>query len=222
MNIENSIFKKSVIDVNKLIEYGFIKDNDCYSYKTIICNGQFEIIVIYKSNKIIGKIIDVETNDEYTNYRTEMSGEFVSNVREEYKKVLTDIRDKCSINRLFISNQANRISKYIKDTYSDDPEFLWDDSPDCGVFRNKNTKKWYGIIMNINYSKLDNKPGEVEVINVKLNENEILNLIELDGFYKAYHMNKKSWISIVLDDTLDDEVIFSLIDESYELVGEKK
>ena len=40
-------------------------------------------------------------------------------------------------------------------------------------------------------------------------ENEILELVGKPGLYKAYHMNKKSWISIVLNDTLDDEIIFS-------------
>ena len=36
-------------------------------------------------------------------------------------------------------------------------------------------------------------------------------------FYKAYHMNKKKWISIILDETLSDEDIFKYIDESYQL-----
>ena len=111
--------------------------------------------------------------------------------------------------------------KYISDKYHNNPEFLWDDLPGCGVFRNVKSKKWFAIIMNIDFSKLDNKSGEIEIINVKLNENEILELLNIDGFYKAYHMNKKSWISIVLNDTLDDEIIFSLIDESYILVNKK-
>jgi predicted DNA-binding protein (MmcQ/YjbR family) len=34
----------------------------------------------------------------------------------------------------------------------------------------------------------------------------------------GYHMNKRHWNTVVLDGTLQDDFIFSLIDESYELV----
>lgn len=47
----------------------------------------------------------------------------------------------------------------------------------------------------------------------------IKELIKIDGFYRAYHMNKKSWISIILDNTLDNEIIYSLIDQSYNNVN---
>ena len=69
--------------------------------------------------------------------------------------------------------------------------------------------------MNLDLSKLDNNSGEVEIINVKLDENKIQKLLKQKGFYKAYHMNKKSWITIILDDTLSDKYIMDLIDESY-------
>ena len=47
----------------------------------------------------------------------------------------------------------------------------------------------------------------------------IKELIKNNGFYKAYHMNKKSWISVILDNTLDNEIIYSLIDQSYNNVN---
>lgn len=34
----------------------------------------------------------------------------------------------------------------------------------------------------------------------------------------GYHMNKRHWNTIVLDGSLPDELVFSLIDESYDLV----
>ena len=58
-----------------------------------------------------------------------------------------------------------------------------------------------------------------EVINLKLDETMIKELIKMDGFYRAYHMNKKSWISIILDYTVDNEIIYSLIDQSYNNVN---
>ena len=86
----------------------------------------------------------------------------------------------------------------------------------------KTMKKWYSIIMNISSDKLNKEIGEVEIINLKLDENEITELLKEKGFYKAYHMNKKDWISIILNDTLEDKEIFSLIDESYEIINENE
>lgn len=69
--------------------------------------------------------------------------------------------------------------------------------------------------MNIKKSKIDIGDTEIEIINVKLNQNKISDLISKKGFYEAYHMNKKNWISIILDDTLNDDEIMKYIEESY-------
>ena len=34
----------------------------------------------------------------------------------------------------------------------------------------------------------------------------------------GYHMNKRHWNTVVLDDSLPDSLIFAMIDDSYELV----
>lgn len=213
--MEKEIFKKSEIDTNKLIKYGFIKENNKYVYMKNILNNSFEIIIIVENNNVKGKIIDKEINEEYLSFRIENQvGEFVSKVRDEYISLLEDIKNKCTMTKSFIYNQSNRIAQKIKELYNDEPEFLWEDNTSA-VFRNKNNKKWYGIIMNINKNKLDEEDKDVEVLNIKLNEKLIEDLLKKKGFYKAYHMNKKYWISIVLDDEVKDEEIINLIQESY-------
>ena len=203
--LENDIFKKYKVDLNKLIDYGFKKIQDKYVYETKFLNDSFKCIIEIKDNKITGNVYDLEFNDIYDQFRVkDVIGEFVNNVKEEYIKILKDIRDKCFIPNLFIYDQSNRISKLIKNKYDIDSEFLFDDNS-TGVFRNKDNLKWFGIIMNINSSKLDNK----------LNKDDLDSLLKVKGIYKAYHMNKKSWISIVLDDSLDDSYIMNLIDYSY-------
>ena len=72
--------------------------------------------------------------------------------------------------------------------------------------------------MNINLSKLNIGNHEAEIINVKLSENKVNELLNEKGYYQAYHMNKKNWISIVLDDTLEDNKNIKLIDASYDLI----
>ena len=76
--------------------------------------------------------------------------------------------------------------------------------------------------MNIFSNKLNKEIGEIEIVNIKLNEDKIMNLLKKEGFYKAYHMNKKDWISIILNDTIEDKEIFSLIDESYEIINDNE
>ena len=221
LNIENEVFKRTNVNFKELEKYGFKKNKDNYVFEKQFLNNDFKAIITIDNKGIIsGKVIDLQVDEEYTNIRTEMTGEFVNKVRESYKDILIDIRNHCFENNFFISEQANRINKYIKEKYSNDPEFLWEKFPGYGVYRNEKNNKWYGIIMNLDLSKLGDGTGEVEIINVKLNESKIQKLLKQKGFYKAYHMSKIDWISIVLNDTLKDEEIISLIDDSYNLISE--
>ena len=177
-------------------------------------------ITIDEIGKISGKVEDLEVGEEYTNIRLKTEGSFINSVREEYKNILKDIKENCFTENYFIYNQSNRLAEYIIEKYQNKPEFLWDKNPGFGVFLGRNNK-WYAIIMNIDKSKLSKEAGEVEVINIKLSKEEISTLLNKRGYYKAYHMNKQSWISIILDDTLADSEIMNLIDKSYNLVNQK-
>ena len=218
MNIESEIFKNTRVDYNKLVEYGFKKYNDEYFYSKSFMNNKFRAdILVNNKGELVGKVYDLEFNEEYINIRIEMqNGVYVNKVREEYKRILVDIRDSCFIKSLYRLNQTNRICKYVLEKYNNEPIFLWDNEPH-GVFRNKN-KKWYGIIMCIDKSKLSNENGYIEIINVKLDENLINSLVEKNGFYRAYHMNKRYWITITLDKIISDEEIEKYIDISYSMV----
>lgn len=220
MNIEEEVFLKAHVDFNKLEKYGFVKNDKAYFFSKNFLNDSFKAeIIIDESGKVNGKVYDLLIEDEYTSFRVEKNlGEFVNKVRDEYISILEGIKENCFVKDSFASKQANKITKYIKEKYQDNPEFLWEKFPSIGVFRNKNNDKWYGIIMNVNKAKLTQGSGEVEVLNVKLEEDEIKDLLKQKGYYEAYHMNKKNWISIILDDDLDDETIYALIDKSYELI----
>lgn len=217
MNIENEIFKKSVIDYNKLIAYGFKKLDKKYILSKNILSDSFRVEVEISNTGVVkGKIIDLSFKEEYINYRIEsQTGDFVNRIREEFENILIDIRENCTTKNYFITTQANRITNLIIKQYHDIPEFAWDKFPQYGIFRNPNNNKWYGLIMNINKSKIDNGNDEVEILNIKLEPEKIKSLLNRKGFYKAYHMNKENWITILLDDTIKDEEIISYIEESH-------
>ncbi len=218
MTIEEELFRKTRVDFEKIIKYGFKKENSSYKYSKNIMNNTFRVDVeIDNVGKVKGKIYDLSFEDEYTNFRIEDSvGSFVGQVRAEFKDLLNDIKNNCFVKESFIYEQSNRIAKAIKEMYGDEPQFEWEKFPGYATFRNKDSKKWYAIIMNIDKSKLDkNSTGEVEVIDIKLDPKEIEDLLKKDGFYPAYHMNKKSWLTVILNNTVSDEKILKLIKESY-------
>lgn len=216
MTIEESVFNRYLIDENSLIDYGFNSD---YVYTTDILNNTFKVIITYVDKKIVGRIIDLSFDEEYTNFRIDKSGEFNLRIKSEYERILLDIRDKTCIKRTYIFDQANRINDYIYLKYNIKPDFPFKSSKYHGVYRNLDGK-WFGILMDIPFEKIDKeKNGLIEVINVKINPNDKDNLIKVEGIYEAYHMNKKSWVSIVLNDTVSDEIIIKLIDNSYSLLN---
>jgi len=223
MSFESEVFKKYIPNNNKLIKYGFKKSNNSYKFSKTFMNNTFRAdIVIDDKGQIIGKVIEIELDEEYTNYRMENAiGEFVNTVRDEYIKILKDIANNCFEKEVFIFKQSNRITNLINEKYKVLPEFLWDKFPGYGVFRNARSNKWFGIIMNIDRSKITSgKTGEIEVLNVKIGD-DVQKYLSIEGIYPSYHSNKKSWITIILDDTLSDKEIMDLIDMSYNILNIK-
>lgn len=217
MNIENEVFKKQKLIESKLLPYGFFKKDNKYKLVKKFMNNEFEAIVCIDSDeKISGKVIDLEFGDEYTNiYNENVEGQFVNSIRNEYIKILNDIAQNCFEKKYFIFEQSNRITNYIYKKYSVKPEFPWDKYEGDGIFREENSK-WFGIIMNVDKSKIvkDTKSKKVEVIDLKLDD-DVEKYLSKPNFYPAYHMNKKHWITIILDEALKDESIEKLIDISY-------
>ncbi len=223
MSIERDIFDRYVVDTDKLIEYGFIYRDDMFIYSKTIMNDEFMIVVEY-SKDMIGKVIDLSFDEEYTNYRLNVLGDYASDIKNEFVKLLCDIRDKCCNKRVFIYDQPNTINDYIFDTYRLEPAFLFAKDPHLAIYRN-NKDKWFAIIMHLPFNTVDKSSHRldiVEVMNIKVKPDSLEDLLKVNGIYEAYHMNKKHWVSVVLDGTIDNQYIFELIDNSYTLVSKKK
>lgn len=226
MDLERNIFKKSKFIEEKLISYGFIKDKNKFLYKSFIMDNSFQIeLSISHNQEITGKIYDLSFGAEYTTFRQENTiGEFASTIRAKYEELLNDIKQKCTITENFTSAQANRLTELIREKYADLPEFLWEDTPDCGIFRNKTSNKWYSAILTVNITKICPSTSDkvVEIIDIKVKPETVTKLLEKPGYYPAYHMNKKNWLTVILDDSLSDTEIMQLIVEGYELTTKTK
>ena len=115
------------------------------------------------------------------------------------------------------------IEKYINENYDVLQEYPWDDSPSFATFKHKDNKKWFALIMDIPFEKLDaNRRGIVSVINLKNIPEIIGGLRKENGIFAAYHMNKEHWITVLLDGSVPKDEICSLIDISYDLTCKKR
>lgn len=216
--IEENIFKRSQIDFTKLTDFGFQKADDMWIYQKEFMNNQFRAVVkISSGGKVSGDVFETDSDDIYFPLRVEsMEAGFVGEVRAEYKKILQNIKQYCCVENYFIFPQTNRIAHAVYQKYGDKPIFPWEKFSGYGVFKNPDNNKWYALIGNLDKSKLDKtKSGETEIANLKLDEEKIQLLLKQKGFYSAYHMNKKYWITIILDDTIDDKTILELFEESH-------
>ena len=116
-----------------------------------------------------------------------------------------------------------KLFAYAKDTYQSVPEYLWAKTPEFAVLRNSKNKKWYAVFMEISREKLGLKETEsVWIVNLKCDPLFIGSLLEMDGYYPAYHMNKNHWISILLDGTVEEEQLRNFLDLSYRLTEPKQ
>lgn len=220
MDIEKEIFAKAQLREDKLIPYGFKKEKETYIYRQELIPN-FDVIISITPNTIpSGQVIDKISNEEYKNFKlVNTFGTFNATIRTAYIELLTDIKNKCYNVTNFYSPQANRIAEKISEIYKVKPEFMWEKYAGFAVFRDKNSEKWFAIIMNINAKKLGlDLDEEVNIINVKLDEDLIDMLVKENGYFRAYHMNKRKWITLILNDTLSDEIIMKYIAISFELI----
>ena len=205
--------KNNYFDERLLVQYGFIFTNGKYIYEKIIYE-ELKLIVYIKNNTIDTKIIDLEFNDEYLPFKQESFGIFSSQIYDLVKNTIDDIIDKCSYDK----KNRSKILEYVKQKYQTIPEYSWNNDYDCTL---KVDNKWYGLIMRLNSKKLGiNLDREIDVINLKGLEEDIKLLVDNEVIFPAYHMNKRYWYTVIIDQ-VNLDILYKLIDNSYNLVKKK-
>ena len=220
MTIEQQVFNKYHTSEDKLRSFGFEDNNGKMVYKRDLDRYGMLITVKYDGS-FEGTVTDVDLGEEYTNYRLEIPGNFSSEIKKEFIKCLEEIRDACCERNVYRYRQTERINAFIQDKYDTLPEYPWGEDDGASIYRNYDNGKWYLLNISVARNKLD-KASEssetVEVINIRIDNSALEELLRIDGIYKAYHMNKKNWITITMDDSLPDEEVQKLIINSYEIV----
>lgn len=114
-----------------------------------------------------------------------------------------------------------RLFEYAKQRYGAQPEYLWERTPQHCVLRRRDNEKWFAVIMKVDGSKIGHEKGVIyDILNVKCSPLMTGSLLAMNGIVPAYHMNKENWISVLMDGSVDETQLMSLIDMSYELAGQ--
>ncbi len=123
---------------------------------------------------------------------------------------------------------------YIKKKYKVLPEYPWKRYPDNAVFRHGDNNKWFALVMEVTGDKLGMSTTDyIPVINLKADDLFHKDMLirqganhpvddcsaptgaERRGIIPAYHMNKQQWITVFLDGSVKEELVFDLIDASF-------
>lgn len=213
------IFKRKKWNIGKLSAYGFIETDAKWTYETSILDGAFKLYVFAAENGDVDTdLIEVESGEHYVLYKTDASGTFVGEIRGAVEAVLVDISNACYESLVFKTDQAQMAMEYVRKKYGDELEFLWAKFPDNAVWRRKDNQKWYGAILTVKGNKLGlNTDKLVEIIDLRMDSANRETILSREGYYPGWHMNKKSWYTLVLDDGISDEELQLRITESYEL-----
>ena len=215
------IFKAYQFNSKKAKEYGFVENQGVWTYSSTILQGDFLMMVTVEDGDLSFQVYDQETGDLYPQVHMEsMRGTFVGSVREACLEVLYSIRKACFEVQEFLCPQTKRIMAFVQEKFGNQLEYLWEKSPDTAVLRHEDNQKWYAILMRIPWDRLDKgREGLVEAVNLK--HDQVADLLSQNGIYPAFHMNKRYWISLPLDDTLTDEKVLELFERSWFLTSKK-
>ena len=209
------IFKAYHFNQEKARVYGFLESSGVWTYSCQILQGDFFMTVSITTDNVNFQVFDQETGDLYPQvHMKSMRGSFVASVREACLEILYQIRKACFDVQDFIFPQTKRIMIQVQEKYGNQLEYLWEKSPDTAVLRHEDNKKWYAVLMKISWDKLEKgREGLVEAVNLK--HDQVSDLLSQKGIYPAFHMNKRYWISVPLDDSLSDEELLELVEKSW-------
>lgn len=224
MDVTDKYFRLKKIEEQKLITFGFVADGNKFVLKKQIADGAMVTYVTVENGRVFAETYDCDTGDSYTLHTVDgASGEFVGKVRADFVCLLEEIAKKCCKTEVFKQEQTKEVIDFIKRKYGDELEFLWDDSPDAAIWRRKDNNKWYGIIMTVKLEKLCLEgEGLIEIIDLRASPADIDAIVDNKTYFRGYHMNKKNWLTIPLDYSIDFNEMVARIEESYYIAGFKK
>ncbi|MGN0928313.1 MAG: MmcQ/YjbR family DNA-binding protein [Succinivibrio sp.] len=215
---------KASFVASKLIAFGFEFDSQTstYLYKSKASDFNFEFRILIKDGEYSTKVYDLDSECEYLLHKSHQAqGEFVGRVREYLSNLENKIIKQCALDPMFNTVQATKIIERVQEKYHVKAEFLFGEDEPTAVFRKvvKAKPKWFAFISRCNRKTVTGTgEGKIEILNLRLEASDVDTLITHEHIHRGYHMNKKYWLTIELDTTVDTDMIYALLDKSYQLL----
>ncbi|MBQ6098378.1 MmcQ/YjbR family DNA-binding protein [Methanobrevibacter sp.] len=212
----SNLVENRIIIPDKLIDYGFNHD---YIFEKILSQPNFKAVITYENDTLTARVIDLELDEDYVlvDVKTPI-GRFAAELKMEYESIIEDIIDKCTRPHVFKFPQSKRLMKYVENKFGCDLEFLWKKFPKDAIYRNKFNNKWFALLVALDKTKIGLE-GEGEIEIVVLKHDNASKVIDGEVILQGYHMNKKYWITIPLDERIGDGELFRLVENSYSLIS---
>jgi len=217
------IFKHRIINEAKLAEYGFAREGGRFTLRRDVMDGEFTLTVTVEDGEVRDtELVEKETGGEYVLYKTGAQGVFVGAVRKEIERVIGEITDACCDPAAFKSDQARKLCDHVRARYASEPEYLWGRFPDYAVWRRGDNRKWFCVIAPVSKRKLGIDSDETaEIIDLRMDQSSAVAVLADGRVFPGWHMNKKSWYTVVLDGSIPDDELFARVAESYALAGKE-
>jgi len=212
------------IQMDKLESFGFKHDSDFYTYEQNLSVGNFRLLVkVNEAGAISTLLIDKDANEPYVLHLVENAqGSFVGEVRAAYQSVLNRIGEACGEHGGFCGEYVDEILLYMRTAYGDEIEYPWKDK-NYAVVRSHISKKWYAVFMKIHPSKIGLSGTQpLSVIGLHGTAEQVANLVDGVKYFPGYHMNRKYWYTVCLDNSVPMNELRERIDASFKLSQVKR
>ena len=217
-----AIFQHKTLEEGKLLAYGFSRGDKGCGKDVPILEGQYIVrIFVSEGGTVDFRVFEAESGEEYLPAHVyNAAGAFVGDIHRACEEVLRDVAQTCSTAACFQWAQTERMLQFVSETYHVAPEFLWPKFPETSVLRVAGKKPWFALVGRVPRSKLGlADESDAEIINLKDLPENVTAKVDGKHVFPAYHMNKQHWYTIILDDSIADETLFSWISASYSLAG---
>lgn len=113
-----------------------------------------------------------------------------------------------------------QLDEYILSHFDAESSHSFNTDRSVTVYSRSDNKKWFAATKNIGCRYLGiGREGRIDILNVKLAPRIVSSLRTREGFMPAWKMNQNTWITLLLDGSVTDEEICSLLDQSFKDVG---
>ena len=114
------------------------------------------------------------------------------------------------------------IEDYILSNFEATTDHSFEGDRTVTIFRRLDNNQRFAATKNVGCRSVNvERAGRIDILNVSVSPNLVASLREREGFRPAWRMNRNKWVTILLDGTVPDDEIRTLLGESYKNAARK-